>query len=178
LGVDQRRGDSKNIVSRLPTFENPLRGERRSSMRTVFLGILLLSVLIGPLSVNAQNQPVTVEEVQQFINDYKDRYINLNYEGFMDLFSKEAVENRMHPYEDIREAYRETFDNSRAVQYNLEIYTIQVSQGSAFVSGRYELVQSMKGSKKSEVFRGDIQWELQRENGALKIKEINYGRDR
>jgi len=178
MGVDQRRDDSKNIVSRLSTFKNPLRGERRSSMRTVFLGILLLSVLIGPFSANAQNQPVTVEEVYQFMNDFKDRYIKMDYEGFMDLFSKEAVENRMYPYADILEAYRETFDNSKEIQYNLEIYTIQVSQDGAFVSGRYELVQSMKGRKKSEVSRGNIQWELKRENGALKIREINYGRDR
>jgi hypothetical protein len=177
MGVDQRRGDSKNIVSGLSTFKHPMRGERRSSMKAVFLGILLLSVLIGPFSAKAQNQPVTVEEVHQFMNEYKDRYINMNYEGFMDLFSQEAVENRMYPYADIREAYRKTFDTSKAIQYNLEIYTIQVSQEGAFVSGRYELVQSFKGSKKSKVFRGNIQWNLKRENGVLKIREINYGRD-
>jgi ketosteroid isomerase-like protein len=178
MGVDQRRGGSKNIVSRLSTFKNSMRGERRSPMRIVFLGILLLSFLMGPFSANAQNQPVTVEEVHQFMNDFKDRYVKMDYEGFMDLFSKEAVENRMYPYADIREAYRETFDNSKEIQYHLEIYTIQVSQNGAFVSGRYELVQSLKGSKKSKVSRGNIQWELKRENGALKIREINYGRDR
>jgi sulfatase maturation enzyme AslB (radical SAM superfamily) len=147
-------------------------------MKTGFLVILLLSVLIGPFSAKAQNQPVTVEEVHQFMNEYKDRYINLNLEAFMDLFSKEAVENRMHPYADIQEAYRKTFENSNAVQYNLEIYTIQTYQKGAFVSGRYELVQSVKGRKKSAVFRGNIQWTLNRENGVLKIKEINYGKDR
>ena len=178
MGIDQRRGNSENIVSRLSTFKNPLRGERRSSMRTAFFVILLLSVLMVPFSAKAQNQPVTVEEVHQFMNEYKDRYVNMNYEGFMDLFSKEAVENRMYPYADIREAYRKVFDISNAIQYNLEIYTIQVSQESAFVSGRYELVQSFKGSKKSKVFRGNIQWNLNRENGVLKIREINYGRDR
>jgi sulfatase maturation enzyme AslB (radical SAM superfamily) len=178
MGVDQRRGGSKNIVSRLSTLENPLRGERRSSMRTVFLVILLLSVLIGPFSAKAQNQPVTVEEVNQFMNEYKDRYMKMDLEAFMDLFSKEAVENRMHPYADIREAYRKTFDNSNAVQFNLEIYTIQAYQEGAFVSGRYELVQSVKGRKKSAVSRGNIQWNLNREDGVLKIREINYGRDR
>jgi hypothetical protein len=147
-------------------------------MRTGFLVILLLSVLIGPFSAKAQNQPVTVEEVQQFMNEYKNRYNNLNYEAFMDLFSKEAVENRMHPYADIREAYRKTFDSSNSIQYNLEIYSIQTYQEGAFVSGRYELVQSIKGSKRSAVFRGNIQWNLNREGGVLKIKEINYGKDR
>ena len=147
-------------------------------MRTGFLVILLLSVLIGPFSVKAQNQPVTVEEVNQFMNEYKDRYMKMDHEAFMDLFSKEAVENRMHPYADIREAYRKTFDNSNAVQFNLEIYTIQTYQEGAFVSGRYELVQSIKGAKKSMVFRGNIQWNLNREGGVLKIREINYGKDR
>jgi hypothetical protein len=134
--------------------------------------------LIGPFSVKAQNQPLTVEEVHQFMNEYKDRFVKMNFDAFMDLFSKEAIENRMHPYADIREAYRKTFDNSDAIQYNLEVYTIQAYQEGAFVSGRYELVQSIKGSKKTMVFRGNIQWTLNRENGLLKIKEINYGRDR
>lgn len=147
-------------------------------MRTVFFVILLLSVLIGPFSAKAQNQPMTVEEVRQFMNEYKDRFVKMNIDAFMDLFSKEAVENRMHPYADIREAYRKTFANSDAIQYNLEIYTVQTYQEGAFVSGRYELVQSIKGSKKNMVFRGNIQWNLNREDGLLKIKEINYGRDR
>jgi sulfatase maturation enzyme AslB (radical SAM superfamily) len=147
-------------------------------MRTVFFVILLLSVVIGPFSAKAQNQPMTVEEVRQFMNEYKDRFVKMNIDAFMDLFSKEAVENRMHPYADIREAYRKTFANSDAIQYNLEIYTVQTYQEGAFVSGRYELVQSIKGSKKNMVFRGNIQWNLNREDGLLKIKEINYGRDR
>ena len=60
----------------------------------------------------------------------------------------------MLPYADIREAYQKTFANSNSIVYHLEIYSIQTYQKSAFVSGRYELIQSIKGSKKKKVFRG------------------------
>jgi hypothetical protein len=103
--------------------------------------------------------------------------MKMDLDAFMAVFSKEAVENRMLPYVDMREAYGKTFANSNSVQYHLEIYSIQAYQKSAFVSGQYELIQSLKGSKKKKVFRGNIQLNLIREDGSLKIKEINYGRD-
>jgi uncharacterized membrane protein len=147
--------------------------------------IFLFLVSLFPLSTKAQApvppqipQPVTEEEVRQFMEKYTGRFMRMDLDAFMDLFSKEAVENRMLPYADIREAYQKTFANSNSIVYHLEIYSIQAYQKSAFVSGRYELIQSIKGSKKKKVFRGNIQWDLIREDGSLKIKEINYGRDR
>jgi hypothetical protein len=153
-------------------------------MKTITI-IFLFLVLLFPLSAKAQapvppkiDQPVTEEEVRRFMDEYKVRLMRMDLDAFMDLFSKEAVENRMLPYPDIREAYQKTFANSNAIAYQLEIYSIQAYQKSAFVSGRYALIQSIKGSKKNKVFRGNIQWDLIREDGSLKIKEINYGRDR
>jgi len=154
-------------------------------MRTITMVIFLFLVSLFPLSTKAQApvppqipQPVTEEEVRQFMEKYTGRFMRMDLDAFMDLFSKEAVENRMLPYADIREAYQKTFANSNSIVYHLEIYSIQAYQKSAFVSGRYELIQSIKGSKKKKVFRGNIQWDLIREDGSLKIKEINYGRDR
>jgi len=147
--------------------------------------IFLFLVLLFPLSTKAQApvppqilQTVTEEEVRQFMEKYTGCFMKMDLDAFMDLFSKEAVENRMLPYADIREAYGKTFANSNSIVYHLEIYSIQAYQKSAFVSGRYELIQSIKGSKKKKVFRGNIQWNLIREDGSLKIKEIDYGRDR
>jgi hypothetical protein len=95
----------------------------------------------------------------------------------MDLFSKRAVENRMIPYADIRRAYQKTISGSRSIMYHFKIYTIQTSLQSALVRGRYEIVQVFK--KGGEVaFGGDIQWNLIRENEVLKIREVEYGRDR
>jgi predicted lipid-binding transport protein (Tim44 family) len=154
-------------------------------MRIVFFVSLLFSILVWPFFTIVQApaapetpQIVTVEEVHQFMDEYKERYMEMDIDAFMNLFSKEAVENRMHPYADIREAYGKTFSNSNAIQYNLEIHTVQTYEKSAFVSGRYELIQSLKGRKKHRVFRGNIQWNLVREDGLLKIREINYGRGR
>jgi uncharacterized membrane protein len=153
-------------------------------MKTITI-IFLFLVLLFPLSTKAQapvppkiDQPVTEEEVRRFMDEYKARFMKMDIDAFMELFSNEAVENRTVPYADIREAYQKTFANSKSIIYDLEIYSIQTYQKSAFIRGRYELIQSIKGSKKKKVFRGDIQWDLIRENGSLKIKEINYGKDR
>jgi hypothetical protein len=122
-------------------------------------------------------KPIPVEEVQKFIVEYKVRFMKMDLDAFMDLFSKEAVENRMLPYADIREAYRRTIAHSKSIIYNLKIYSIQTYTRSAFVRGRYEIIQSLKKGGRERAFQGDIQWEIFRENGSLKIREINYGRD-
>jgi uncharacterized membrane protein len=154
-------------------------------MRTITIVIFLFLISLFPISTKAQGpvppkipRAVTEEEVRRFVDEYTARYMKMDIDAFMDLFSKEAVENRMLPYADIREAYQKTFANSNSIVYHLEIYSIQTYQKSAFVSGRYELIQSIKGSKKKKVFRGNIQWDLIQEDGSLKIKEINYGRNR
>jgi len=154
-------------------------------MRTIALVIFLFLISLFPISTRAQTpvspeipQAVTEEEVNRFFDEYTARYMSKDLDAFMNLFSQEAVENRMRPYADIREGYQKTFANSDSIVYNLEIYSIQTYQKSAFVRGRYELIQSFRGSKKKGIFEGDIQWELIREDGSLKIKEINYGRDR
>jgi hypothetical protein len=118
-----------------------------------------------------------MEETRQFIDEYIARFMKLDLEPFMELFSKRAVENKMLPYADIRDAYQKTIAGSRSIGYRLKIYSIQTYTRSAFVRGRYEIVQILKKGGKT-VLKGDIQWDLIRENGSLKIREVNYGRDR
>ena len=141
-------------------------------------------IFIYPLYARAQVPPplgipkaVTVEEARQLIDEYVARFMKLELDPFMELFSKKCVENRMLPYADIREAYRKTIANSLSIVYDLRIYSIQTYPGSAFVKGRYEIIQSFKRGR-ARVLRGHIQWGLVREDGSLKIGEVNYGRNR
>jgi hypothetical protein len=103
--------------------------------------------------------------------------MKLELDPFMGLFSKKAVENRMLPYAEIRRAYQKTIVGSCSIMYRFKIYTVQTYLQSALVRGHYEIVQTFKKGGEA-TFQGDIQWDLIRENGALKIREITYGRDR
>jgi len=154
-------------------------------MRTIISIFIFFLFLISmfSLSIKAQvpleaPQPVTEEEVNRFMEEYRARYVKMDLDGFMALFSDEAVENRVVPYADIRQAYGRFFANSKSMQYNLEIYSIQTYEKSAIVRGRYEVIQTLKRRNEKKVFRGDIQWDVIWEKGSLKIRGINYGRDR
>ncbi len=148
-------------------------------MKTItIIGLFLLMLPLSARTEAPAPQGMTTEEVRQFMDEYKTRMVKMDLDGLMDLFSIEAVENRVRPYGDMREAYQRTFANSQSLRYELEIYSVETHEKSALVRGRYELTQFLSGKKKqSRVFRGDIQWGLIREDHSLKIKEINYGRD-
>ncbi|OGP65965.1 MAG: hypothetical protein A2170_05070 [Deltaproteobacteria bacterium RBG_13_53_10] len=153
-------------------------------MRKAFVLVWLLFISGIPLPVKAETpvQPVpsaavTIEEVRQFMEEYKNRLKKMEVDPFMELFSREAVENQVLPYADIRQGYLATFENSDAILYHLDVYSIQTRPEGALVSGRYEMIQSLKGRSKQKTFRGNIQWDLVREGGLLKIKELKYGRD-
>ncbi len=152
-------------------------------MRSHTIVFLILSIaLLLPADSTAQvSSPgeVTEEEVRQFIDEYTKRFAKLDLEAYMALFSKEAVENKMLPYADIKTAYRRTVSHTQSIIYHLKIYSVQTYTRSALVRGRYEIIQFYKKSwNRKNLFRGDIQWNLVRENEGLKVKEINYGRDR
>ena len=147
--------------------------------------ILVITLfLVWPPFLRAQvppsfeNPPVITEaEAQRFIDEYVDKYTKMNIGDFMVLFSKGAIENRMLTYADIRELYQMTFDNSEYLRYDLKVSTIQIYKEGAAVMGQYEVIQALKRSPYKKVYKGSIQWELIREDGVLRIKEINYGRD-
>jgi hypothetical protein len=116
-----------------------------------------------------------MEEARQFIHEYTARFMKLDLDPFMELFSKKAVENRMLPYADIREAYRKTIEGSHSIAYNLDIDSIQTYARSVLVTGRYKIIQVFKKGGET-VLSGDIRLDLIREDGSLKIREVNYGR--
>ena len=156
----------------------------RSKKVIPILSMVLFSVL--PPSLWAQVPPsyeeippaITEVEVRKFLHEYMSRYMKKDINVFMSFFSKEAIENRLLLYGNIYEIYQKTFDNSDALQYHLEVYSIQIFRQSAYVSGRYKVIQTLKEKSRNKIFQGNIQWYLIRENGSLKIMEMNYGRDR
>lgn len=150
----------------------------------IILVFFVSFISIYPLCTGAQVPPppeipndVTMEEARQFIGEYTARFMKLDLDPFMELFSKKAVENRVLPYADIRRAYQKTIAGSRSIMYHFKIYTIQTSLQSALVRGRYEIVQTFRKGGEATL-NGDIQWDLTREDGVLKIREVNYGRER
>jgi hypothetical protein len=166
-------------------MRRPLRSRRRKPMKLhkIIFVFFVSFISIYPLCARAQVPPpfeiqkaVTLEEARQLIGEYSARFTKLELDPFMELFSKKAVENRVLPYADIREAYRLTIAGSRSIVYSLDIYSIQTYTQSAFVTGRYKIIQAFKKGR-TVVFKGDIQWDLIQENGSLKIRGVDYGRD-
>jgi len=157
-----------------------------SRSKKIILILFMVFFSAFPSSLRAQVPPtyegippaITEGEVRTFLDEYMSRYMKKDINVFMSFFSKEAIENRLLLYGNIYEIYQKTFDNSDALQYHLEVYSIQIFRQSAYVSGRYKVIQTLKEKSRNKIFQGNIQWYLIRENGSLKIMEMNYGRDR
>lgn len=147
-------------------------------MKKVIYFLLFISIIPTLIEAQVTPAPFTEEEARQFINEYKERFARRDLDAYMALFSREAAENRMLPYADIQMAYKRTIALSHSIQYQIKIYSIQTQGKSAFVQGRYEILQTFKRGGKARVMKGDIQWVLAWEDGSLKIREINYGKDR
>jgi hypothetical protein len=153
-------------------------------LHKIIFVLFIAFVLNEPFSAKAQVPPSReirsaeiMEQARRFVHEYTARFMKLDLDPFMELFSRIAVENRELPYDDIREAYRKTIEGSRSVEYRLDIDTIQTQARSVLVAGRYRIIQAFKKGGKT-VLSGNIQWDLIREGGSLKIRELNYGRDR
>jgi ketosteroid isomerase-like protein len=147
-------------------------------MKKVVYFLLLISIIPTLIEAQVTPSPFTEAEARQFIDEYRERFARRDLDAYMALFSREATENRMLPYADIQMAYKRTIALSQSIQYQLKIYSIQTDAKSAFVQGRYEILQAFKKGGKARLMKGDIQWVLAWEDGSLKIREINYGKDR
>lgn len=125
-----------------------------------------------------QSKPPSViakgEEVRQFFADYVERYTQKDIDGFLSLFSPTAVQNQRDRFDEIKKIYSVFFDKSRELQYDIEDTKIEIYQNAVEVRGRYKLVQIGKKGRKKKVWRGDIYWVLVRENGALRIRFLDY----
>ena len=149
--------------------------------KTVWTCLLVLTLVI-PVTVRAQTQApapaaevIPEAEIRQTIDQYVDRFKAMDLDLFMKVFSKRAIQNRMYPYADMVEAYDRMFKNTNQFLYFLNILGIQSYTNSAFVNGYYEIIQTTKPDNEFKVYKGNIQWELVREEGGLKILRLNHG---
>jgi hypothetical protein len=149
----------------------------------VAAALLAFGFFLFPVMVKAQTvasaplMPVIPEaDVREVINKYIEQFKAMNYDGLIALFSKEAVENRMLPYNDLAAMYYKMFGETHQLTYDVTIDTIETYTNSAFAAGRYQLNQTLKNDG-MRFYRGKIQWVLVPEDGSLKIVRLNYGNE-
>ena len=116
----------------------------------------------------------TEELVRRFFVDYTERYSMMDLDGFLSLFSRKAVQNRIHGLKDMKKIYRDFFDQSVQLRYFLEDMKVEIHPGVVEIKGRYVLVQAPKKASAIKVWRGKIEWVLIREDGALKVLSLDY----
>ena len=143
---------------------------------------LWVLMVVIPLAAQAQTpapapvaEVIPEAEIRQVIDQYVDRFKAMDLDRFMEVFSKRAIQNRMYPYADMREGYDRMFKNTNQFLYFLNILGIQSYTNSAFVNGYFEIIRTTKPDNEFKVYKGNIQWELVREEGGLKILRLNHG---
>jgi len=162
------------------------------NMKTVMLIVSIMIVLAICLLPNtdAQSQRGTKKffapgpspsrliatdiEVNQFFNNYIERYTRKDREGFLRLFSSRVLQNQRAKLEDIRESYNIFFDESLELQYGIEDRKVEIYENAVEVKARYKIEQIVEITGERRVFRGRIRWVLTREDGELKILSIDY----
>jgi len=116
----------------------------------------------------------TEEEVRQFFNKYIERYTQKDIDGFISLFSSKVIQNQKDGLEGIRKIYKDFFNISQELRYRIEGMRIEIYQNAVEVKARYEVNQILKKREERKVWRGNIRWVLNNEDGALKIISIDY----
>ena len=116
----------------------------------------------------------TEEEVKHFFTLYINRYAKKDIDGFHSLFSSKAVQNEKHGFNEIRKIYSGFFDQSQELRYHMEDARIEIYQNAVHVKARYIVNQRLKKGKEEKVWKGDVRWILVRENGALRIRYLDY----
>lgn len=118
-------------------------------------------------------QQITREEVDEFMQRYTTAYSRGDLNAFLSLFSLSATENNSLHYQDIRNAYRETFAE-KINHYKLQNMTTKFEGESAFVTGTYQVNRYFSKEDRWVRHSGKISWKLAKENNALKITSLNY----
>jgi hypothetical protein len=116
---------------------------------------------------------ITKEEVNQLLTNYVEYYNRRDIDRFLSLFSPNATQNWTKKFDRIQKIYSEFFDQSQDVLYHLEGTTIRFYQNAVEVKSRYRIYQVPKDGK-TNVWEGRVRWILERENGELKIRYLDY----
>ena len=116
---------------------------------------------------------ITEEEVKDFMSRYIKAYERNDFDIFMSLFSRSAVENGRRDYSAIRDRYKETF-RFKKDGYRLRNMSIRIDGPNAFVSGIYGISFYYPTEDRWVKYGGRINWRLIKEDNALKITKMNY----
>lgn len=117
------------------------------------------------------------EEVRRFFDSYVERYTLMDINGFLTFFSSRAIQNRTDDIREIRRVYTEFFGQSQSLVYQLKNPAIKIFPDSVQVKAFYEVKQKLKTGA-TRLWKGRIEWDLVREEGALKISSLEYRHDR
>jgi len=112
-------------------------------------------------------------EVRQFLAKYVDRYTQRDIEGFLSFFSPMAIQNQKDGIEQIRKIYSRQFELYDRFEYQLKNPKIEILEKSVKARASYEIEQFSKTGDTKQL-RGEIEWDLVKERGELKILAIQY----
>ena len=118
-------------------------------------------------------EQISREEVEEFMQRYIRAYTKGDLNTFMALFSRAAVENNSLTYNQIRNAYKETFAE-KINQYKINDMEIRTDSQAATVSGIYNVNRYISSDDRWVRYSGKIVWKLKRENAQLRIISTNY----
>jgi ketosteroid isomerase-like protein len=161
-------------------------------MKTIISGILTICLGLFPLQAKADapfrlaahDLPVlqappsrliaTTQEVRQFFDSYIERYTRKDIDGFLWLFSLNAVQNQRDGLPGIREIYSSFFDQTQTLRCRFEEPKVEIYENAVEAKARYEIEQIMKRTGEKKTLKGRIRWVLIKEDGILKIISIDY----
>lgn len=129
--------------------------------------LLASSTLIRPLLA-------TEEQVNQFFEQYMERYMSRDVEEFLKLFSSKATQNQVKGLPAIREIYSSFFDQSEKLQYRMKDRAMEIYENAVEVKAYYEIEQVTKKSGEIKNWKGRGRWVLIREGEGLKILTFDY----
>jgi hypothetical protein len=113
-------------------------------------------------------------EVRNFFDNYLVKYNRKEINGFIALFSAKAIQNQKDDVEKIRKTYENFFDQMESVNYEIAITGIEPKQDKLEVKAQYVLEGIVAKGRRMQTWKGQIQWVLVREKGALRVLSLNY----
>ena len=113
-------------------------------------------------------------EVRNFFDNYLGKYNRKEINGFIALFSAKAIQNQKDDVEKIRKTYENFFGQMESVNYQIAITGIEPKQDRLEVKAQYVLEGIVSKGRRAQTWKGQIQWVLVREEGALRVLSLNY----
>jgi hypothetical protein len=173
----QASDKSTPMITADPPSKNSERSEPVEKTST-FLPPSALGASVTPEAQTNQHKPgpfiADETEINRFLDDYRDRYIQRDTPHFLQMFSLNAAQNQKQKMDDIRRIYEAFFNQSKDLHYLIEDVSIEIYQNAVEVNARYKVDQTLKKGGEKKLWKGPIRWVLVKEDGVLKILSLDY----